>query len=135
MHERAEVPVVVGGTSYWLQHLMFADRLPNDPSSSSISSKGPSGPDGGLAAAIAELPPHMRTLLDLLPDPAPSAAENPDLALTLHDMLSRLDPVIAGTWHWRDTRKVLRSLSIIKDTGRRPSDVYREQSAQVALPR
>ena len=136
MHERAEVPIVVGGTSYWLQHLMFSNRLPNYPAaSSSEPSISSFAPDGELSAAIAALPPEMRALLDHLPDPAPSAAKQPDLALTLHEMLSKLDPVISGTWHWRDTRKVLRSLSIIKETGRRPSSLYRAQAAEVALPR
>ncbi|KZV60902.1 tRNA isopentenyltransferase [Peniophora sp. CONT] len=136
MHKRAEVPIVVGGTSYWLQHLMFSNRLPNDPaSSSSVPSPSSAMHDEDLSAAIAALPAEMRVLLDHLPDPAPSAAEQPDLALTLHEMLAKLDPLISGTWHWRDTRKVLRSLSIIKETGQRPSSLYRAQAAEVALPR
>ncbi|VDB88643.1 unnamed protein product [Peniophora sp. CBMAI 1063] len=135
MHERAEVPIVVGGTSYWLQHLIFSNRLPNDPASSPPASTTSRAPDEELAASIAALPPEMRALLNNLPDPAPSAADQPDLALTLHEILAKLDPVISGTWHWRDTRKVLRSLSIIKATGQRPSSLYRSQAAEVALPR
>jgi len=39
-----------------------------------------------------------------------------------------LDPIVASRWHWRDTRKVLRSLRIITETGRLPSEIIAEQS-------
>lgn len=34
---------------------------------------------------------------------------------------------MASRWHWRDTRKVLRSLKVLHDTGKRHSDWIREQ--------
>ena len=46
-----------------------------------------------------------------------SAKENPDLAFKMHMLLSRLDPEMSDRWHWRDTRKVLRNLEIIKEQG------------------
>lgn len=46
----------------------------------------------------------------------------------MYRVLQALDPAVASRWHWRDTRKVFRSLRIIADTGRLPSDIIAEQS-------
>ncbi|KAG5637862.1 hypothetical protein H0H81_002901 [Sphagnurus paluster] len=58
----------------------------------------------------------------------PSAATDPDAAFNLHALLSILDPLVANRWHWKDTRKVLRSLVVIKECGRRPSDIIFDQT-------
>jgi len=42
--------------------------------------------------------------------------------------LQTLDPAVASRWHWRDTRKVYRSLKIVAETGRMPSEIIAEQS-------
>jgi tRNA A37 N6-isopentenylltransferase MiaA len=46
----------------------------------------------------------------------------------MYKLLQTLDPTVAARWHWRDTRKVSRSLKIIAETGRLPSDIIAEQS-------
>ena len=77
----------------------------------------------------------MRELFGALPEIPPSAAEEPDAALSLHNLLHALDPDVASRWHWRDTRKVLRNLQIIRDSGRRVSDIFKEQSSVTPSPR
>jgi tRNA dimethylallyltransferase len=67
-------------------------------------------------------------LFNKLPDPPPSASTDPDGALAMHRLLQALDPAVASRWHWRDTRKVLRSLRIIAETGRLPSEIVAKQS-------
>lgn len=75
-----------------------------------------------------KLSPEERDLFDKLPDPPPSASADPDGALAMHRLLQALDPAVASRWHWKDTRKVLRSLRIIAETGRLPSEIFAEQS-------
>ena len=77
---------------------------------------------------MSKLSPEERDLYDKLPDPPPSASTDPDVALAMHRLLQALDPAVASRWHWRDTRKVFRSLRIITETGRLPSDIFAEQS-------
>lgn len=89
----------------------------------------------GLAENIALLPSPLALLFNGLPVCPPLASADPGAALALYDLLSALDPTIAARWHWRDTRKVLRSLLIMKETGRRTSEIFKEQSAVVARPR
>ncbi|KAG6891155.1 hypothetical protein C0992_010143 [Termitomyces sp. T32_za158] len=125
-HKRAQVPIVVGGTSYWMQHLIFPNRLSVDTN----AQVPPPHPvmSQELAATIASLSPDLCTLFDALPEHPPSATADPDAAYKLHSLLSILDPVVANRWHWKDTRKVLRSLNVIKETGRRVSEIMLEQT-------
>ncbi|TFY59879.1 hypothetical protein EVJ58_g5501 [Rhodofomes roseus] len=59
---------------------------------------------------------------------SPSAADQPELASAMHQLLSLLDPQIAQRLHWRDTRKTLRQLTIVKEAGRLSSEILAEQS-------
>ena len=77
---------------------------------------------------MSKLTPEERDLFDRLPDPPPSASADPDGALAMHRLLQALDPAVASRWHWRDTRKVFRSLRIIAETGKQPSEIFAEQS-------
>lgn len=88
-----------------------------------------------LTLALSDLPSELRVLYDDLPDQPPIAATDPDAASTLHRLLTLLDPVVAQRWHWKDTRKVLRSLKIIKESGRLCSEIIQEQSATDPPPR
>ncbi|PCH38301.1 tRNA isopentenyltransferase [Wolfiporia cocos MD-104 SS10] len=135
-HQRNQIPIVVGGTSYWIQHLVFPNRLVSFDKSlkETLEVRRPEL-SADLAMALRGLSQELQDLFDMLPEQAPSAASEPDLALSLHSLLSALDSQIAQRWHWRDTRKVLRNLTIIRDTGRRPSDIFSEQSQATPPPR
>jgi len=135
MHNNEELPIIVGGTSYWMQHLIFPNRLVPKETTSSPSEETPWPTE--LANPIASLPPELLALLHNLPEEPPSAKTNPDQAFQMHNLLSLLDPAISQRWHWKDTRKVLRSLEIIKESRKRPSDIILEQSAMTSdsIPR
>lgn len=118
LQRRRILPILVGGTTYYTQHLLFPGRL---------VSKAPTPPDGAaaeLAASLAALPPELRALWDALDDedalPAPDA---------LWALLHALDPASARRWHHRDHRKIYRSLRILRDTGARQSDWVHAQDA------
>ncbi|TFK48799.1 tRNA isopentenyltransferase [Heliocybe sulcata] len=135
-HAQHKIPIVVGGTSYWIQHLIFPDRLtlnlksprsPNRPATPVLSDD--------LAQSVSSLPQEAQDLLRDLPQEPPDASADPRSAFSLYDLLKNLDPTAASRWHWRDTRKVLRSLDIIKETGRKPSDIWNEQAQDDVKPR
>ncbi|KAH8108186.1 tRNA isopentenyltransferase [Cristinia sonorae] len=133
-HQQRKLPIVVGGTSYWIQHLVFPGRLVSSPeeTNSDLRKGAPSAP---LAIALEATPPNLLDTYNNLPDEPPSADTHPEEAYSLHSLLSSLDPIVASRWHWKDTRKVLRSLQIIKQTGRLSSDIIREQAKTVPEPR
>lgn len=138
-HRRNEIPIIVGGTSYWIQHLVFPGLLVSEGSPSlatphlGTSTEPPSQenfrPQSDLLAhSISLLKSDFLELFTNLPSQPPSASTDSSAAWKLYTLLSELDPVIASQWHWRDTRKVHRSLQIIKDTGKRASEIAAEQS-------
>ncbi|KAF9052739.1 tRNA isopentenyltransferase [Panaeolus papilionaceus] len=124
LHRNHQLPIVVGGTSYWIQHLLFPSRLLEKN-----QEDGHIAPQSEhLAKSIQTLPPDLLDLFNNLPQVPPSAKTHPDDAFKLHQLLSSLDPTISRRWHWKDTRKVLRSLAIVKETGRCPSEIISEQA-------
>ena len=45
-------------------------------------------------------------------------------------LLDKLDPEMAARWHWKDSRKVLRNLEIMVETGQKASEVIKKQDAK-----
>ncbi|KDQ60569.1 hypothetical protein JAAARDRAFT_553550 [Jaapia argillacea MUCL 33604] len=138
-HARNQIPIVVGGTAYWIHHLIFPNRLSStvdsQPSYSPPPSPSPSKvplPSEKLSEALESLPPNLLHLFNNLPSDIPSSAAE---AIAMHNLLVGLDPVVGTRWHWRDTRKVFRCLNIIKETGKRTSDIWEEQSNVGFKPR
>ncbi|KAH9901646.1 tRNA isopentenyltransferase [Cubamyces lactineus] len=138
-HARNQVPIVVGGTSYWIQHLIFPERMVSvdkaEKASAESESDMQSPPSEGFRNVLAALPPEMLSLFNDLPEQAPNADEDPVRCHKLHGLLMLLDPLVAQRWHWRDSRKVLTSLRIIQENRRLASEVIKEQSQSVPTPR
>jgi len=127
MHARNTLPVIVGGTTYWIQHLLFPNRLVGHPSKQWNRENIEFSPI--VEQCLTSLSGEQRQLFDTLPVGNSSAETTPsdDYSLQLHALLSSIDPDMASRWHWRDTRKVLRNLQIIKESGQRASEIVREQ--------
>lgn len=97
---RGRLPIVVGGTHYYVHALLFEDSL--------VKAKDED-------AKLAALPSDTRyPILD-------------DSTEAILKRLKEVDPVMADKWHPNDRRKISRSLEIFLQTGRRASDIYAEQ--------
>lgn len=106
IRSRGRLPIVVGGTHYYTNALLFKDSLVE--------------PDDGLPDRS---PSHDKSF------------EFPILADTTEAMwmkLKEVDPIMADRWHPNDRRKIHRSLEIFLNTGRRASDIYAEQKKRKA---
>ncbi|KAJ3350524.1 hypothetical protein GGF32_004807 [Allomyces javanicus] len=86
LHAAHKVPVVVGGTHYYLQYLLWGD----DAATSADTDPNPDVDESQY------LPAAVRASLD---DPA-----------ALHAHLASVDPTAAARWHPNDTRRVRRTL-------------------------
>ncbi|KAI6150934.1 tRNA isopentenyltransferase [Pisolithus tinctorius] len=104
-HDRNEIPIVVGGSS-WIQYLLFQNRLADD-----------FPPNLSRAQHPATFPGHVA-----------SVASQPGAALLLYKFLQLLDELQGARWHWRDTPRVLRSLQIIKEQRRILSEFINEHA-------
>lgn len=119
IRSRGKLPVVVGGTHYYINALLFEDTL-----------LGPQkyGDDDDAEGGS--------TNQRFEPEEATSA-QFPILAAPTDVMLGRLrevDPAMAERWHPSDRRRIRRSLEIYLTTGRRASDIYAEQQRSKATP-
>ncbi|GAB5588163.1 tRNA dimethylallyltransferase [Umbelopsis nana] len=100
--ERKALPVLVGGTNYYVQSLLWPMSLissPNDGDSSSDEEKE----DNDI-----------------------SSMDTP----SLYKELQRVDPIMAEKWHPGDRRKIAKSLKVYRDMGRPQSELIKEQQEQ-----
>ncbi|KAH9857784.1 tRNA isopentenyltransferase [Lenzites betulinus] len=136
-HNMNQLPIVVGGTSYWIQHLIFPERMVSlSKQGGASNTPGSCVPQSeGLSNALAALPPELLALFNNLPEQAPTADSDPSTAQKLYDLLSAIDPLVAQRWHWHDARKVLTNLRIIHENGQLASEIIQEQSKASPRPR
>jgi tRNA dimethylallyltransferase len=98
---RGRLPILVGGTHYYTQSLLFKDRL-----------------------AEKEDEEEKREFVEDTSDKYPILKESTDVLLK---ELTKVDPEMADRWHPNDRRKIQRSLEIYLQTGRKASEIYAEQ--------
>lgn len=104
---RGKLPILVGGTHYYTQSLLFQDRLAES--------------DGeGEGEEAGEFVENMADKWPILNEPSEVLLEE----------LKKVDPVMAERWHPNDRRKIQRSLEIYLKTGKKASDIYAEQRAR-----
>ncbi|KAH9905014.1 tRNA isopentenyltransferase [Xylariomycetidae sp. FL2044] len=99
---RGKLPVVVGGSHYYIQSLLFdniVDGTNNGDKENYRSAQDLEDRYPILNAPTDEILRHLR----------------------------EIDPVMADRWHPEDRRKIKRSLEIYLTTGRRASDIYAQQ--------
>lgn len=102
---RGKLPIVVGGTSYYLDGLLFEGRVVDD--------------QPALEGAVSNR--------DALAEQHPILNGTPEAMLA---KLREVDPVMADKWHPNDGRKIRTSLEIYFASGRPASEIYAEQRAQ-----
>lgn len=105
IRSRGKLPILVGGTHYYTQAVLFKDQLVGE------------GSEEGLES-YTEVPStsEIWPILDSPPE-------------VLMEKLKEVDPVMAARWHPKDGRKIRRSLEIYFQTGRPASEIYAEQQS------
>ncbi|KAL1925192.1 uncharacterized protein VTP21DRAFT_75 [Calcarisporiella thermophila] len=98
-HEKGRVPIIAGGTNYYVQSLIFRDSLVASASHAALSDSDTESEHPELQGTTAEL----------------------------YARLQEVDPVMANRWHPNDRRKIRRSLEVFLQTGKRHSDIILEQ--------
>ncbi|KAI9782794.1 MAG: hypothetical protein M1816_001704 [Peltula sp. TS41687] len=103
---RGRLPILVGGTHYYTQSLLFQDTQ----SSSDLSEI-----EGSSTGSLTCEEIHRKhPILD-----APTEQ--------IWARLNEIDPVMANRWHPNDRRRLQNSLKVYLLTGRKASEIYQEQ--------
>lgn len=107
IHSRGKLPVLVGGTHYYTQAVLFKDQTVGE--NADISADQEEQATGESTSTSTKWP-----ILD-----APTEV--------VLQKLREVDPAMADRWHPNETRKIRRSLEIYFQTGRPASEIYAEQ--------
>lgn len=99
IESRRKLPILVGGTHYYTQSLLFKDAVVEQEDVDRIAREQQEQKWPILGASTEEV----------------------------LEELQRVDPVMARRWHPNDRRKIRRSLEIWLTTGRKASEVYYQQ--------
>ncbi|KAK2060602.1 tRNA isopentenyltransferase [Colletotrichum caudatum] len=109
IRSRGNLPIVVGGTHYYTNALLFDDTL--------------------VGAADDDETKDGHVKVDDDASAFPILQEPTDVILA---KLREVDPVMADRWHPNDRRKISRSLQIYLQHGRPASEIYAEQRRRKA---
>ncbi|KAG0204615.1 hypothetical protein BGX28_003521 [Mortierella sp. GBA30] len=107
IHDRNHMPVVVGGTHYYIQSLLWRDTLLDTKKNVGTISE---------AQMQEQNDENEKFLRD---------SDTP----TLYKKLQEVDPIMANKWHENDRRKITRSLQVFFETGECQSDLIKKQHA------
>lgn len=112
IHNRGKLPIIVGGTHYYLQVLF-----------NKIVSKNDNNNDNdGDQKALKQTRTPTSDELEIL---------NSNNGKLIYDTLKKVDPIIASKYHPNDERRVQRMLEIFYTTGIKPSDTFQEQTLEL----
>ncbi|KAK1079164.1 tRNA dimethylallyltransferase, mitochondrial [Friedmanniomyces endolithicus] len=103
IRRRGKLPILVGGTHFYTQSLLFRESL--------VENHADTGEHAGIGVG------EERVELPVL-------QQSTEM---LYAELQKVDPVMAARWHPRDRRKIQRSLEIYFRTGRTAAEVYAHQ--------
>ncbi|KXJ93552.1 IPP transferase-domain-containing protein [Microdochium bolleyi] len=107
IRSRGKLPVIVGGTHYYINSLLFDDTI--------------------VAAAELEDDDTQLRSQDETISQFPILDEPTNV---IYKRLQEVDPAMAERWHPDDRRKIKRSLEIFLSTGKRASEIYAQQQAE-----
>lgn len=99
IHAKGKVPIIIGGTHYYLQSLLFRNKTVGEKED---------------PKALRKLTKEEEDLLDGPVEP-------------IFNRLCEVDPIISKKFHPQDKRKLRRALEIYLTSGMKPSELYREQ--------
>jgi len=108
IRSRGRLPIVVGGTHYYTQSLLFEDSLLGEQR------------EGGREENTEYSNEEIVERFPILAGPTE----------TMIERLREVDSVMADRWHPKDRRKIRRSLEIFLTSGKKASDLYAEQTTR-----
>ncbi|ORY48173.1 tRNA isopentenyltransferase, partial [Rhizoclosmatium globosum] len=132
IHSRGKVPILVGGTHYYIQSVLWDSNLV----SSSDQAKELDEQQSETDEAHSSLPPELaleigQCLANSSISFKPSqTSEHDPIVEQLGRLLARVDPIMATRWHPKDWRKIRRSLQVYYTKGERHSDILNRQKEE-----
>lgn len=130
IHNQCELPIIVGGTNYYIQSLLWRK---------SVISSAPSLNLKIMESCHSTINTLMAArLCHILESSDPKTKDAKEIKMfnresTAYDALVEIDPIMAKRWHPKDSRKIRRSLEIYYTTGITQSKWYQDQKEDESL--
>ncbi|KAF3483612.1 tRNA isopentenyltransferase [Arthroderma uncinatum] len=118
IRSRGKLPILVGGTHYYTQSVLFHEPLLDEGDSDDEISKKLERSQIDDTSVIDPASKAEFSILDATPE-------------EIYEKLREVDPVMANRWHRNEKRKIRRSLEIYLQTGRPASKIYEEQKRRI----
>lgn len=142
MKRNGKMPIIVGGTTYYIQHLLLPGRLitvrsEEEDEGECSYSHGQAREEVEAIARKASSAPLTTDQIALLHQVLEMSHSSTDVhveSVDLWKLLQCLDKEMADRWHFHDTRKILRSIKVLFETGRRHSELIKEQDRAQQAP-
>jgi leukotriene-A4 hydrolase len=134
MKQDGKMPIIVGGTTYYIQHLLLPGRLIStraEEDDEEAQGHNLSRQEVEAIANKASSAPLNTGQLDLLHQILDLSHSSKDVqaeSIEVWKLLQSLDEEMASRWHFKDTRKIIRSIKVLFETGRRHSELINEQN-------
>lgn len=122
VHNQNKLPIVVGGTYYYIESILYDKLIKTEPDCESELTLANDGQhrveyaDDELECADKFFKREIRTFSFDNVEPT-----------KLHNLLKQVDEVTASRLHPNDRRKVVRALQVYQKTGRKYSELIKEQ--------
>ncbi|KAI3630165.1 hypothetical protein MIR68_011600 [Amoeboaphelidium protococcarum] len=116
IHARGKLPIVVGGTHYYVQRLLWQDEHLED----------------ALSATQQNIPTQKESIINLSEFERLRIKELLDTNDhdAIYQELQRVDPIMLTRWHRNDTRKIKRSLEVYYESGQQHSQLLSGQQTR-----
>ncbi|KAI9352815.1 IPP transferase-domain-containing protein [Obelidium mucronatum] len=114
IHSRGKLPILVGGTHYYVQSVLWDSHL--------VSSEDDVQQVDSTSEDIFSALQNSDSSFKYKPD-----SEQDAVVLELGRLLAEVDPAMAIRWHPKDWRKIRRSLQVFYTRGERHSDILNRQ--------
>lgn len=133
IHDEKSIPVIVGGTNYYIHSLLY-EKTTIETSDSMLSKyTGLSSCQEGLISNDPILAQKLSNILERTNPKTNSALkifEFVNNECDMHAALTEIDVFMSERWHPKDFRKIRRSIEIFFTTGKKHSDLVLEQKNQ-----
>ncbi|KAJ3328850.1 hypothetical protein HDU76_009167 [Blyttiomyces sp. JEL0837] len=135
IHGRGSIPILVGGTHYYIQSVLWDSHLINSASDNTTDDTTRSAEVESDVLGVGhitidkELAGQIRKGLEATDSRTAIVGGDgwDENVKELCRLLGLVDPVMAQRWHPNDWRKIRRSLQVYFDTGERHSDLLKKQ--------
>lgn len=120
IHSRGKLPILVGGTHYYNQAVIFKNAtlsLTENGQPPESDNENDGNDDDGFKNLKQKDSKFTQEQLDILNGPTSIILQQ----LKIHD------PIIAQKFHPNDTRRIQRALEVFYETGQKPSSIYFDQ--------